>query len=331
MVDFKFPPSVRTIANIGSRIFSGASSAGHFVGAGYEGGTRRIRDALDKSGITLEELRRRAGPRGADIIAQALEQEREAMVAEEADRELSERMSMAGGDIQNFRIVSFYRGVDPDGFSLDPKRVPEFTKPQSIIKKNTKATLVIEDPGYINGARYTQEFILTRMVREATERYQLTATFGGAGYDLIMFGSEPMMMTCQGHVLNGAFYNTQWHNRFLELYDSTLKGSEVARNKRRIFLFYGDRVVEGVILKASFSEDASPGSIVDFSWVMLLVNDWATGSPTVMTKEAEGSAIAGLGDPTLANASPDAETTGEQLFGGSFTPNLPGSENTMIA
>ena len=324
MVDFKFPGSV-------TDALTGLFKPTSFLQQGYEGGTRRIRQALDRSGITIDEMRRRAGPRGESIIAEALEAERLAMVEESSARELSERMAMAGGDIQNFKIVNFYRGANPDGYSPDPKRVPEFTKPHSIIKKDTKATLVIEDPGYINGARYTQEFILTRMVREATERYQLTATFGGAGYDLIMFGSEPMMMTCQGHVLNGAFYNTQWHNRFLELYNTTIKGSEVARNKRRIFLFYGDRVVEGVILKASFSEDASPGSIVDFSWVMLLVNDWATGSPTVMTKEAEGSAISALADPSALNASVDANTTGEGLFGNSFTPTPTGSENTMIA
>lgn len=165
-----------------------------------------------------------------------------------------------------------------------------FQRPTAIVRRNTKATLVIEDPQQAT-RQYTQEFILTQVDREARERWQLLATFGG--FDLILYGSDPVVFSCQWHIYDGAEVATDWYSRFWELYEGSLRASVATPAGRSLYLYYSGRIVHGVMLKLQVSQKADPGHLVDFSWVMLVLSDTAIADPHHADPHDAGPAAAG--------------------------------------
>ena len=217
-------------------------------------------------------------------------------------RTLEERRTIANAGEFDLNVQGFTPGAIPGQTGASP--VPVFRKPAAIHRRDAKATLVIEDPIQAS-RRYTQEFILTQVDREANERYQLLATFGG--FDLILYGSDPVICTCRGHIFDGAEVSTNWWHRFHSLWNEQIRGSAAAEKGRNIYLYYAGRVMHSVMLKLHISERGDPGHMVDFTWVMLVLSDNEIATPDT-SADADRNEAQGVDTGT--------PTVGSRLLGG---------------
>ena len=161
--------------------------------------------------------------------------------------------------------LNFNRATDASG-------LPRFVKPRELRRRNTKATLaIVPQENSEDNSSYSQEFILTDMQEEHSEKYQLLETFGH--WNIIMFGPNPVFLTCSGVLLNGIDISTNWANAFRRLYRSSLRATVATENNTEVVLFVDGRMVTGAVLKLTLRQGANPDTIVSFSWVMVITSD----------------------------------------------------------
>ena len=219
-------------------------------------------------------------------------------------RTIRDRKTIASAGDFDLRIQPFVPGAVP-GIGVPDTPVPAFNRPMGFIQRDTKATLVIQDAA--GGRSYTQEFVLSEVQEEHNERYQLLDTF--AGWDMILYGSDPVFVSAAGYLPDGVHYSSNWANRFRDLYEEKLRGPVAVREGRRVFLIYSGRQVEGVILKLRLHQTSNPGHLVDFSWMMVVLSNVEINAP----EEPASSAAEAIG-PVGSGGSGSAGSLGGHSF-----------------
>lgn len=208
----------------------------------------------------------------------------------ERRRTIRERKAIANAGDFDLRIQPFVPGAVP-GIGIPDTPVPRFERPLAFIQRDTKATMVIQDA--LGARSYTQEFILSEVQEEFNERYQLLDTF--AGWDMILYGSDPVFVSAAGYLPDGAHYSSNWANRFRELYAEKIRGPVAVQAGRRVFLIYSGRQTEGVLLKLRLHQTSNPGHLVDFSWTMVVLSNIEINTPERARSAAEAIGPRGSG------------------------------------
>ena len=127
---------------------------------------------------------------------------------------LEARRNRANGKGIDLQISPYYPRLDT-AERQGTNRVPTFTKPIGIKARDQKATLALRSNKGEGYSTYTQEFIIQSMQEEHSDRYQLVDTFGS--WVVIMYGSNPVFLTCSGQLYSGKHPNTQWANKMRTL------------------------------------------------------------------------------------------------------------------
>lgn len=111
-------------------------------------------------------------------------------------------------------------------------------------------------------------FMIQSLSEQRVEKQQIVLTFG-APY-IFFFGEQPRIISVTGILLDTEDFN--WRAEWWENYDLYLRGTQNVRNRTRVYLSWNDIVVEGYIMQASASEDASNRNLVQFQFQMFLTN-----------------------------------------------------------
>lgn len=111
-------------------------------------------------------------------------------------------------------------------------------------------------------------FIIQSVQEQRIEKQQVILTFGEPY--IFFFGEQPRMITISGVLLNTEDFN--WRAEWWANYDQYLRGTQCVRQKTRVYLSWDDIVVEGYIIQAAASEEASNRNLVLFNFQMFLTN-----------------------------------------------------------
>lgn len=111
-------------------------------------------------------------------------------------------------------------------------------------------------------------FLLQSVVEQRMEKQQLIETFGDSY--MFFFGESPRFLDCRAIVLNSNDFN--WRAEFMANYDKYLRGTKLAENGARSYLFYDDNVVEGYWVGASIQDDAQNPLFVMIQFRIFVTN-----------------------------------------------------------
>ena len=123
-----------------------------------------------------------------------------------------------------------------------------------------------------------QDFFLTNVSVRYSEKAQVVTTFGDTEV-AYYFGKEPVVFS-----LNGVLFDTihqDWFSKFLTLYGSTLRGTQLARNYELIEIGLPNLRLVGSIMSMTNSQDASNDSIVQFSLEFLVKEAQPLPTPVI--------------------------------------------------
>jgi hypothetical protein len=119
--------------------------------------------------------------------------------------------------------------------------------------------------GLGRGPRYSN-FILQSISEQRMERKQIVETFGESW--IFFSGQSPVSIQCQAVLLNSADF--QWKNEFWRNYDENLRGTKCAQNGARVYLSWGDDLVEGYMVSAQASESPNPQFMAQLGFEILV-------------------------------------------------------------
>jgi hypothetical protein len=111
-------------------------------------------------------------------------------------------------------------------------------------------------------------FLIQSLSEQRAEKQQIVMTFG-APY-IFFFGEQPRIISITGVLLDTEDFN--WRAEWWENYDLYLRGTQCVRARTRVYLSWNDIVVEGYVMQAAASEDASNRNLVQFQFQMFLTN-----------------------------------------------------------
>lgn len=124
-----------------------------------------------------------------------------------------------------------------------------------------------EDGGIGKGIK-NSNFILQSVTEQRAEKQQIIMTFG-APY-IFFFGEQPRILNVTGVLLNTEDFN--WRAEWWENYERFLRGTQCVRQKTRVYLSWDDIVVEGYVMQANATEEASNRNLVQFQFQMFITN-----------------------------------------------------------
>lgn len=152
------------------------------------------------------------------------------------------------------------------------------------VKENTYAVLRVLDassnpipmfdsssPDVSNGigtSSHYANFIIQQFQEQRMEKQQIVETFGD-DY-IFFFGERPRFINIGGILLNTKDFN--WKSEFWENYERYLRGTKLVENNARLYLYFDDIVVEGYIVSASTTQDASSPHHLPFQFQMFVTN-----------------------------------------------------------
>ncbi len=128
-------------------------------------------------------------------------------------------------------------------------------------------------------------FLLRSISESRQEKAQIVETFGATF--LYFFGERSTIKEVQGILLNTDNFN--WKSEWLKNYNKYLRGSACVRNRARLVLSYGDRLVEGYLLSTTTSEMDEQPMMCPFSFTMFVTRDEDISNPTVTQQEDAAS------------------------------------------
>jgi hypothetical protein len=181
------------------------------------------------------------------------------------------------GDI----LVSDIELTVSGGSELPPRETSQTSNNQNIIgssldlhggiipKKDKRARLHIE-PNTSAPSLFITDFFITAVREEDSEKYQIVETFGTNF--LFFYGRRPRIYVVSGVLVNAL--NRQWKNDFKDNYDSILRGTELARTRRRAVFSYDDVVREGYLLSFSNQMSAENPHSVPFSFSFFVTKEY---------------------------------------------------------
>lgn len=115
----------------------------------------------------------------------------------------------------------------------------------------------------------TKEFILQSVQEMAHEKYQLIETFG----DPVSFfyGQRPKIYQYSGVLVNST--NKPWRDNWKDMYEKKLRGSELVKQKARVYLTYDYVLREGYILDSAIRQISAHPYHVDFNFTMFITRE----------------------------------------------------------
>ena len=119
--------------------------------------------------------------------------------------------------------------------------------------------------GVATTLHYTNFFVQS-VAEERHEKQQIVDTFGEAF--IFFFGEAPRLVRVQGQLLNTADFN--WRNEFWANYERYFRGTRLVEMGARLYLIYDDRIVEGYMVGANATENATNNSVIPFSFQMFV-------------------------------------------------------------
>ena len=140
----------------------------------------------------------------------------------------------------------------------------------SIHARDQKATMALRSDVDATSI-YHQEFILTDINEEHSEKYQLLETHGD--WSAIFSGKNASFMNLGGALMDGRDVDANWANRMRRLYDETARGSQATLAGRQVWFFVNGRIIEGAITNLTIQQTAVSDRIASFSMVMILLSD----------------------------------------------------------
>lgn len=114
------------------------------------------------------------------------------------------------------------------------------------------------------------DFIIQAVDEQRVEKQQIIETFGESF--VFFFGERPRVITVRGLLVNTEDFN--WRSQFWYNYENYLRGTKLVQANARAYLSWDTRVVEGFLLQATGQEIADMPYAVNFSFSMLLSNDF---------------------------------------------------------
>jgi len=133
------------------------------------------------------------------------------------------------------------------------------------LKSNPKADL--DQPPAGSTFNYSN-FIAQRVVDSRAEKQQIIETFGEPY--IFFYGEKPRIMNVQGLLMNTADFN--WKNEFWKNYENYLRGTKLVELDARVYFYFDDQIVEGYLLDASASHDASLPYQVPFQFTLFVTS-----------------------------------------------------------
>lgn len=115
------------------------------------------------------------------------------------------------------------------------------------------------------GPDYTN-FILQSVQDPREEKSQILETFGESY--VFFFGEKHRLIAVSAMLINTLDFN--WKAEFWANYEQYLRGTKCAENGARVYLYYDDNILEGYMVKASATEDATSPHAVPLQFLMFL-------------------------------------------------------------
>lgn len=159
------------------------------------------------------------------------------------------------------------------------------------IKEDTYATLSVRDSkgGYIPidsssstkagnpKVREYSDFILQNVQDQRMEKQQIIETFGDTY--VYFLGEKTRIMQFSGMLVNSEDFN--WRSHFWHNYDTYLRGTKLVQMNARAYIAWDTIVVEGYLIGANATEDASDQHNIPFSVTVVVTNYYDySGTPT---------------------------------------------------
>lgn len=119
----------------------------------------------------------------------------------------------------------------------------------------------------------TSKFLLQSVTESEAEKYQITETFGDA--EIRGLGARPAIASFSGVVLDGE--GAEWKQKFVELYKRRLRATVCIKANERVYVVYGNTVVEGYVLNLETNTSAHSPADAPFSFNMLVTGRTRVG------------------------------------------------------
>jgi len=111
-------------------------------------------------------------------------------------------------------------------------------------------------------------FSLQQVKELRKEKVQVIQTFG-EDYSFF-FGETPRVMSFSGTLLNSQSHS--WRAEFWNNYDKYFRGTQLVRNKARLYMIYDDILLQGYMLAAQATDNANLPHQIPFGFSMLITS-----------------------------------------------------------
>ena len=143
-----------------------------------------------------------------------------------------------------------------------------------IIPRDVPAVIYIYD-GF-SPIKQTNKFILSNVIRQRSEKFQLIETFGSPS--LFFFGEKVKIYSIQGFVLDSGVdkdnnYDYEWAAELQYFYENYLSGSNLALAGTYAVLKANGLALTGYPIQLSFSKTADMENYQQFSMTWLIDSD----------------------------------------------------------
>jgi hypothetical protein len=160
------------------------------------------------------------------------------------------------------------RVIDSDGLVLP---LTDAGGPNSSTSKSGQAgSGVAYDQGnYPRAHTYDySNFIIQRVEDNRQEKSQILETFGDSY--IFFFGERPRVLSVSGLLFNTRDFN--WRAEFWYNYENLLRGTQLVKRGARIYLHWDDIIVEGYMLGANATDDASMPYHIPFNFQLFVTS-----------------------------------------------------------
>lgn len=158
-------------------------------------------------------------------------------------------------------------------------------------------------------------FMIQSLRESRAEKQQIIETFG-EDY-VFFFGERPRFLEVTGILINTADFN--WKSEFWTNYENYLRGTKLVELNARLYFHFDDLVVEGYMMGASTTEDASARHLLPLQFQIYITNYAVLSKPGSVYFDPSDTALYSY-DPERYNAAAalkpvPPDTTAERLAG----------------
>lgn len=151
-------------------------------------------------------------------------------------------------------------------------------------------------------------FFIQQLNRAEAEKSQVIQTFGETFVHF--YGKNPLAIQINGLLMNTIDFD--WKNEWWYNYENYLRGTKLVENDARLYLFVGDTIYEGYLLRSTTNDVSDQPHLVSFSAVLFVtqiipVNVLGSSNfPTGGIIQADPRSRTSLGKTVVGNTSSKA-------------------------